>query len=147
MGALTPEERVRLFLDAMNEWERRVFPRAVGATDAQMKGWVAELRAIFDAHLTEKGKGPKNWGKKIHPTKDVFTSVSDQQYDQAIVRVEPVPKRKAKFYVFTTARRDANTAYRFTVVVDEHGVPLVEEQRWCVVVNGTPTGDWKSGLH
>lgn len=34
------------FLDAMSEWERRVFPKLVNATDVHMKGWVAETRVV-----------------------------------------------------------------------------------------------------
>jgi hypothetical protein len=66
-----PDERVRSFLDDMSRWEQRVFPAFVGAGEAQLTRWADELRAIFDAHLTEKGKGPRGWGKKIHPTRGI----------------------------------------------------------------------------
>jgi hypothetical protein len=143
---MTPEERVQLFLDAMSGWERRVFPKFVKANAAQMKRWADELRAIFDAHLTAKGKGPRGWGKKIHPTKGVPTSVSDRQYDQEIVRVDPGPT-KSSFFVIARPRQDPNTAYRFKVVADKAGVFWVDEQRWCVVAQGKMTEDWKPGLH
>ena len=143
---MTPDDRVRLFLDAMTQWERRVFPELTTAAQAQMKRWTDELRAIFDAHLTIKGKGPKHWGRKIHPTKGVPTSVSDRQYDQEIVRVDPGPT-KSSCFVVARPRRDPNTAYRFKVVIDKAGVPWVDEQRWCVVVDGKMTEDWKPGLH
>jgi hypothetical protein len=143
---MTAEERVRLFLDAMNQWERRVFPEFVKANDAQMNRWTEELRAIFAAHLSKKGKGPRQWGKKIHPTKDVPTNVSDRQYDQQIVRVDPGPT-KSSLFVITQSRQDAHTAYRFKVIVDKAGVPWVDEQRWCVVVDGKLTEDWQPGLH
>ena len=108
---MTPEERVRLFLDAMHEWERRVFPKAVRATDAEMKAWVGELRAIFDAHLTAKGKGPKNWGKKIRTQRRTSTRACQTgSTDQEIVHiVEPFPKKKTSFHV---SRRRAETRTR-----------------------------------
>lgn len=143
---MPPAERVRRFLDAMSAWERRVFPQFVGATEPQMRGWADELRAIFDAHLSSTGKGPKNWGKKLHPTRGIPTNVSDRQYDQEIVGVEP-GSTKASCYVLARPRQDPHTAFRFKVVVDTAGVPWVDAQQWCVVVGGEPRGDWKSGLH
>jgi hypothetical protein len=143
---MTAEQRVRLFLDAMAAWERRVFRAFTHADAAQKAQWVVELRAIYDAHLTAKGKGPKAWGKKIHPTKHVVTNVSDGQYDQNIVRVDPGPTKSSSF-VIGVPRRNPNTAYRFKVVVDKAGEPRVDELRWCVVVNGELTEEWKPALH
>jgi hypothetical protein len=142
---MKPEERVRLFLDAMKAWERRVYPKFGKATEAEMQAWASELRVIYDQHLTAKGKGPKGWGKKIHPTRGIPTNVG-QQYDQDIVRVDNGPT-KSSFYVVTEARPNAITGYRFKVIVDKAGVPWVDEQRWCVIAKGKMTEDWKTGLH
>jgi hypothetical protein len=142
---MTPDERVRLFLDAMSQWERRVLPEFVKADEVQMKRWAEELRVIFDAHMTAKGKGPRGWGRTIHPTRGIPTSVSDRHCDQEIVRIDPGPTKSSSFVV-THARQDANTAYRFKVVVDKAGVPWVDEQRWCVIAQGKMTEDWKPGL-
>ncbi len=143
---MKPEERVRLFLDAMKAWERRVYPKFGKATDAEMQAWANELRGIFDQHLTAKGKGPKGWGKKIHPTRGIPTNVSlPSQYDQDIVRVENGPT-KSSFYV-VTQRPKMFTAFRFKVIVDKAGVPWVDEQRWCVIAKGKMTEEWQTGLH
>jgi hypothetical protein len=144
---MTPEERVRLFLHAMAEWERRTYPAFPKASEEDMRGWVRELRDIYAAHLTETGRGPKNWGKKIHPTRDIPTNSSHPpQYDQEIVRTEPT-KKKNIVLVVTKSRWNPMNAYRFKVITGEDGVPFIEEQRYCLIIEGKMTEQWKTCLH
>ena len=140
---MTPEERVRMFLDAMLAWERRVFPTCTTDTREQMQAHTAGLLAIFREHLTEKGRGPKEWGKKIHPTRGIPTSFSDGQYDQEIDRVETTG-RKTTFYVFTSWRPNPTMVYRYKVVVDGAGESRVDEMRSGSVFGGKSPDKWRS---
>jgi len=137
---MSPEERVLAFTKAMFEWERKVFRGFEKSTREDNQQAAKELRAIYDDHLSEKGKGLKEFGRKIHPKYGTPVSVSDGQYAQALLRVDRGP-RKSPVYVITTGARDF-TAYRYKVVIDAEGVPWIDEMRACVVVKGNPTEDW-----
>ena len=90
---MTSEERVYAFLEAMVEWELRTYPQCTTAPKPLMQTWSAELRRVFDEHLTAKGKGPKAWGKRFHPTHDIPTHFSDPP--QWALAAEPELKRGA----------------------------------------------------
>ena len=140
---MTPEERLRAFLDAMLTWERRVSPIFVQSTLAEMQAETVPLLAIFAEHLTEKGRSSKEWGKKIHPKNGIPTCVADGQYDQEIERVAPT-LRKTTFYAFTRWRPDPAMVYRYKIVVDEQGEAHVDEMRYGSVVGGKPPEKWRS---
>jgi hypothetical protein len=124
---MTPEERVRAFLDAMTAWE----PRA--------------LRAITTgASATEKESVKAGFGPSTTSTCRTRgrPSVQDPpKFDQDVQRVEDGPK-KSLFYVMTKPRHDPNTGWRFTVAVDAKCVPRIDDLHGAPMREGKLVGEW-----
>ena len=137
---MTPEERVRAFLDAMTAWEPRA-QRAIttGVSAAEDESLKAALRAIYDEHLSDKGKAPARFGRNLAGPGP--TVQDPPKFDQDVQRVEDGPK-KSLFYVMTKPRHDPNTGWRFTVAVDAKGVPRIDDLHGAPMREGKLVGEW-----
>jgi hypothetical protein len=141
---MTPDERVRRFLEAMTAWERDAYPTITNGlstagfdSSPDLAAAVAALQAIFDAHLTDKGKSDDRFGRRWANRRRIPVVQTPPQYDQVVASVESTSK-KTTFHVVTTHRTIPASSWRYTVVVDASGEPRIDDLRGRVGAS-----DWK----
>jgi hypothetical protein len=133
---MKPEERVLRFCDAMADWERRALVALKTADSPESrKGAYDRLVAIFDEHLSEKGKKPSSFGQRLGggPRLGGGSASEPPQYAQVLERVEG--GRGGLVYVVTRSGPGGmpNTRWRYAVRVDAAGECRIDDARACVV--------------
>jgi hypothetical protein len=136
---MTPEERVRAFLDAMTEWEPRAHSGLLSGQKVHEGPIRDQLRAIYEEHCSAKGKGPARFGRNLLGGGQGLSA--QPKFDQDVLQVEDGPK-KSLFYVMTKPRHDPNTGWRFTVAVDAKGVPRIDDLHGAPMREGKLVGEW-----
>jgi hypothetical protein len=136
---MTPEERVRLFLTAMTQWEPTAVRAVTSGTAAEKEAIRSSLQAIYEEHLSTKGKSAARFGRNLVGP---GPSVQDPpKFDQEVAKTESGPK-KGVVYVTAKPRKDPNTAWRFTVVVDAKGDAKIDDLHGAPMRNGEVVGEW-----
>jgi hypothetical protein len=140
---MTPEERVRRFLDAMTAWELRAEPIIVaglGRADfdgsPELASEVRSLEAIWSEHLTDKGRSAARFGRRLDNRRRIPVVQRPAQYDHDVLRTEDGAK-KSTCYVVTKSRWNPLEEFRFTIAVVK-GEPRIDDLKRRV----PPTGDW-----
>jgi hypothetical protein len=137
---VTPEERVRLFMAAMTEWEPRAHSALLSGQRVHEGAIRDQLRAIYEEHCSVKGKGPARFGRNLMGGGQGLST--PPKFDQDVLQVEPGPK-KLVFHVITKPRADPNTLWRFTITVDKAGTPLIDDLHGIALTTaGEPHGEW-----
>jgi len=134
---MTPSDRVTQFVASMADWERKTYSVMTSGSvpgEQELAPARASLHTIYDEHLTERAKGPEKWGMRL----TALAPSSPPQYDQELTGTEDGPKPSVA-YVLARHRVATHKSYRYSVVLDAKGKPLIDDIRVAYVEGG----DWK----
>jgi hypothetical protein len=137
----TPEDRVRLFMTALNEWERTAPRIIVSGTREEKASMRAALEAIYAEHVSAKGRGPKRFGRNLLGP-GPSAEEPPRYHDDDVISVEPASK-KSTVYVVTKGQRQPHRRWRFTVVLDDAGDAKIDDLHGGFAYSGE-VQEWKS---
>ena len=134
---MSPEERLQQFMDAMKEWELKTFTLEPETEEFRAAAGAA-LQAIFNTHLSAKGKDLKHWGTRLASG----SASSPPQYDQELIKTEDGPK-PSTVYAYTKHRTTPRKWWRYAIITGADGDPRIDDLKSTYVEGG----EWGRGMY